>query len=924
MHWFANLPIKRKLTLVIMFSCAVVLLLACGVLAAYQLFDFRQTLVRNTTVLADVLAENTRAALAFQDNSAAQQILFALESEPNVSAACLYTDTGEQFATYTRSGTEAAIPEMPAKDGHWFVPGHLILFRPVVLNNKHIGTIFLQTDLKGLYDRLRLFGGIALLVLLGSFLVALAIATPLQRPISQPILALAETARLIAEHKDYAVRVPPQGRNEIGVLADAFNQMLTRIHEQNQSLLHMAAIIESTNDAIISKNLDGIITSWNHGAEKLFGYSAQEVIGKPIQMLYPPERADEELQILARIARGENIDHFETVQIAKSGKRIYISTTLSPVRNNQGQIVGASKIAHDITERKLVENRLQAEMARLALLNQITRAVGERQDLHSIFQVVIRTLEEHLPIDFSCICLYEQAANMLTVTSVGVRSEALAMELALTEHARVEIDQNGLFQCVHGRLVYEPDISGSAFPFPQRLVQGGLRSFVAAPISVESKVFGVLIAARRQPEGFSSGECEFLRQLSEHVGLAAHQAQLYEALQKAYDDLRLTQQAIMQQERLKALGQMASGIAHDINNAISPVMLYTETLLEKEPNLSARARDYLTTIQRAIEDVTHTVARMREFYRQREAQLALVPVKLNEIIQQVIDLSRARWSDMPQQRGIFIKIETSLAPELPSVMGVESEIREALINLVFNAVDAMPEGGTLTLRTKISAATPPLAQLEVGDTGVGMDEDIRRRCFEPFFTTKGERGTGLGLAMVYGIVQRHNADIEIESAVGKGTTLRLSFPVPVAPTGGLGKAAGSYMLPARLRILVVDDDPLLIKSLRDTLESDGHVITTASGGREGIEAFGKAQASKLEPVAVVITDLGMPYVDGRQVADAVKKISPTTPVILLTGWGQRLVAEGDVPPHVDRVLNKPPKLRELREALAQCLQSAKS
>jgi signal transduction histidine kinase/ActR/RegA family two-component response regulator len=440
---------------------------------------------------------------------------------------------------------------------------------------------------------------------------------------------------------------------------------------------------------------------------------------------------------------------------------------------------------------------------------------------------------------------------------------------------------------------------------------------------VESRVFGILISARRQPHSFSSGECEFLRQLSEHVALAAHQAQLYDALQEAYEDLRQTQQAVMQQERLKALGQMASGIAHDINNAISPVALYTESLLEKEPGLSPRARDYLTTIQHAIEDVSHTVARMREFYRQRETQLTLAPVRLNELVKQVIDLSRARWSDMPQQRGVFIKMETHLAPELPVTLGVESEIREALVNLVFNAVDAMPEGGTLTLRTKISENAPHFVQVEVSDTGVGMDEDTRRRCLEPFFTTKGERGTGLGLAMVYGIVRRHSADIEIESVIGKGTTMRLNFPVPATQITETGKSMAAFTVPTRLRLLIVDDDPLLIKSLRDTLESDGHFIITASGGQDGIDAFRKAK-ERNEPFTAVITDLGMPYVDGRHVASAVKSISPSTPVILLTGWGQRLVAEGDVPPHVDRVLNKPPKLRELREALAQCLHSNES
>ena len=229
----------------------------------------------------------------------------------------------------------------------------------------------------------------------------------------------------------------------------------------------------------------------------------------------------------------------------------------------------------------------------------------------------------------------------------------------------------------------------------------------------------------------------------------------------------------------------------------------------------------------------------------------------------------------------------------------------------------MPDGGTLTLRTRAAPGAPATqyVHVEVADTGLGMDEETRRRCLEPFFTTKGERGTGLGLAMVYGITQRHNADIEMESSVGGGTTVHLRFPVPVT-TAAESQMEVAKAMPARLRILSVDDDPLLIKSLRDALEADGHAVVTASGGQEGIDVF-KAAEERNEQFAIVITDLGMPYVDGRKVARAVKNESPSTPVILLTGWGQRLVAEGDIPPHVDRVLNKPPKLRELRAALAE-------
>jgi signal transduction histidine kinase/ActR/RegA family two-component response regulator len=587
------------------------------------------------------------------------------------------------------------------------------------------------------------------------------------------------------------------------------------------------------------------------------------------------------------------------------------------VRERTAELAQAVEaLKSEIAQHKRTAQILQTQLERLNLLDQITRAIGERQDLRSIFQVVIRSLEDSLPIDFGCVCLYDAHAEEVIVTCVGLRSEALAMELAMTQQAHIGVDQNGLSQCIGGQLVYEQDVSRIDFPFPQRLARSGLRAFVAAPLLFESQVFGILIAARREPRSFSSGECEFLRQLSEHVALASHQAETHGALQQAYDDLRQTQQTVMQQERLRALGQMASGIAHDINNAISPVALYTEMLLEQEAGLSKRTREYLETTQRAIDDVAHTVARMREFYRQQQAELVLASVDLNVLVQQVIDLTRARWSDMPLQRGIVIELRPELGQNLPPVAGIESEIREALINLVFNAVDAMPEGGKLTIRTKTTEnpATTQHVDVEVVDSGVGMDAETQRRCLEPFFTTKGERGTGLGLAMVYGVMRRHNAEIEMESAIGQGTTMRLRFPVP-SNTAEAHSAAPEAM-PPRLRILSVDDDPLLIKSLRDALEADGHAVVTANGGQEGIDAF-RAAEERDEHFAVVITDLGMPYVDGRKVASAIKSDSPSTPVILLTGWGQRLVAEGDVPPHVDRVLNKPPKLKELRAALVE-------
>jgi len=566
-------------------------------------------------------------------------------------------------------------------------------------------------------------------------------------------------------------------------------------------------------------------------------------------------------------------------------------------------------------EREATQAKLRLQLSRLDLLHRITRAIGERHDLRSIFQVVIRSLEGDLPIDFGCICLYSSTERMLTVTSVGSRSEAITTKLAISENERIAVDSNGLAACVQGQLVYEPDITGAASDFTRRLAAAGLRALVISPLLAQGTIFGVLLAARKEAATFSSNECEFLRQLSDHVALATHQAQLYTTLQQAYDDLRQSQQAVMQQERLRALGQMASGVAHDINNAVAPIALYTDSLLEHESDLSERARGYLNIIRRAIADVGETVKGMREFARPQDAQAALTQIDLNTLVLQVIELTRVRWRDLPQQRGIAIAMRTELQQPLGSILAQESDIRDALTNLIFNAVDALPEGGTLTVRTRSSGET---VQLEVADSGIGMDEETRRRCLEPFFTTKGERGTGLGLAMVYGMVRRHSAEMEIDSTLHRGTTMRITFPAALTATAIARQAISNETPPRPLSILIIDDDPLVLESLRATLQSDGHTITAADGGRAGIDAFMDARRHD-ERIDVVITDLGMPHIDGRNVAAAIKTASPGTPVILLTGWGQRLVDDGDIPAHVDHVLNKPPKLRDLRAALSHVI-----
>jgi signal transduction histidine kinase/CheY-like chemotaxis protein len=409
----------------------------------------------------------------------------------------------------------------------------------------------------------------------------------------------------------------------------------------------------------------------------------------------------------------------------------------------------------------------------------------------------------------------------------------------------------------------------------------------------------------------SDSELEALRSEVEGLRLRVRE------LQQADDALRQSQQSLIQQERLRALGQMSSGIAHDISNAISPIVLYTEAMLERE-TLSDRARGYLATIQRAVDDVTQTVGRMREFYRPREQAAPFADVALNPLVQQAVEVTRARWGDLARQRGVHIELKPELAVDLLTIRGAENEIRDALTNLIFNAVDALPQGGGIEVRTRMGS-TPaaggiePSVLLEVIDNGTGMDEETRRRCIEPFFTTKGDRGSGLGLAMVYGMARRHNAGLDIESTPGKGTTIRLTFRTGVAISG---RHPTPLFAMRSLRVLVVDDDPSLLESLRISLLDEGHKVTTAPGGQAGIDAFRAAQkAGKL--FDVVITDLRMPGVDGREVIANVRRLSPATPIILLTGWGQQVSNDNAHPLAVDRLLGKPPRIRELRAALAE-------
>ncbi|MBE7211392.1 MAG: response regulator, partial [Gluconacetobacter diazotrophicus] len=412
-----------------------------------------------------------------------------------------------------------------------------------------------------------------------------------------------------------------------------------------------------------------------------------------------------------------------------------------------------------------------------------------------------------------------------------------------------------------------------------------------------------------------------LRTRRQHVLLSDQKGLLEEAvrgrtreLEDTLARLRDTQGRMVQQERLSALGSMTAGIAHDFNNVLSLILGYSEMLRRSlaQPDGAATADLLLGTVITAAQDAARMFGRLREFYRPADQGQPRKMVDLNALVEQAAALTRPKWHGQALGQGATIRLRTELCPGLPLFLADAAELREMLTNLIFNAVDALPQGGEILLRTR--AAGREEVALEVRDTGTGMDEETRRRCLEPFFTTKGQKGTGLGLAMVYGTMQRHGGRIDLQSSPGLGTTFSFYFPAEVkAPETAATAPADAHH---SLSILTVDDQPVLCEILAEHLTEDWHTVEMAADGREALEKF-RAKAGE-HPYDLVITDRAMPNMNGEQLAAAIKAMAPDTRVILLTGYGATNDG-GLLPANIDMVVDKPVTRQALREAVARVM-----
>jgi len=561
-----------------------------------------------------------------------------------------------------------------------------------------------------------------------------------------------------------------------------------------------------------------------------------------------------------------------------------------------------------IENARLVE-ALQKRTNELELLTRLIHLASQRLDPESIARALVKELESVFP-ETALLVMLSEGDNMVisAANSLGskwLKEAGIPLGISLPRlHALPpeEFARGKDFFVVN-------DISEVNLPFFQTLAATGCRSYAIGFMMQHEECVGAIAALRESVNGFSDDEISFLHIITDHLSVAFHNARLFEKLQQTVDELRQTRAALIRQERLNALGQMASGIAHDINNALVPILTFAELLDEFDDETFQEVTKH---VKRAVEDIVTTVQRLRTFYRPRGPAEEFEPVNLNHIVRQAVSMTRPRWYDMAQREGVTVEVIEDFDETMPPIMGNESELRQAFINLLFNAVDAIvakgEKVGTITVRTR---RLEEWAILEIADTGVGMDEETKQKCFEPFFTTKAETGSGLGLSMVYGIVQRHEGKIEVESELGKGTLFRIWFPVRKEAAPAQTKPEAEIEKVPSLRVLVIDDDQRVQEALKAMLEHLGHQPIVVNDGYEGIEAFKRSLEDSM-PFDLVITDLGMPKISGAEVTERVKELSPNTPVLVVTGWGAE-----QKPVQADYALSKPVKLSTLREAIAK-------
>jgi signal transduction histidine kinase/ActR/RegA family two-component response regulator len=669
--------------------------------------------------------------------------------------------------------------------------------------------------------------------------------------------------------------------------------------------------------AILRAHLDGLsfplvavnsrlrVIVCNRAFEALAPERHARLYGKRLEELLAPGHGHD---LIEKLRAGHCDD--EAVQIARasltavSGCEYLVSwMRYSPPGRQAGWLLRLASGGGDALE-ALGErvNREKSQKEKYASLLTVSNAVVDSLELDRILDTIAREARKVIQADECTVFKLDEAQGVLVPAGCDVqefRDEVMAIRLPLGQGITGDVALTG-----RGRIVNDALSDPQAVQVPGTPVEQS--ALLCVPLWMRERVAGAITLARVGNRVFQDEDLELATLFASQCSAAIANAQLYEETRHAYNELREAQAQLVQSAKLNALGEMAGGVAHDFNNILAAILGRTQLMLQGVSHPDQRRQ--LEVIEQAALDGAQAVRRVQEFTRLRQDE-QFQTLDPERVLVDVLELTRPAWEAESKRRGIALSASLDLQAT-QSVAGNASELREVFTNIILNAIDAMPWGGTLGLS---SADVGEGVCVRVSDTGVGMDADTSCHVFDPFFTTKPVKGTGLGLSVAYGIVTRHRGRIEVESQLGRGTTF--SVWLPASRAGVRRKETDRSEALPRLRALVVDDEEPVLQVLRDLLTLLGQDVEVVLGGAEGIERFSCGRFD------VVFTDLGMPEVNGWEVARAVKSRSPATPVVIVTGWGAQVESQALHARGADLVVAKPFSLEDLRDVLRRVADS---